>query len=315
MLLAKLVAFPTAAIMMVVGAAGMDMEYEGEVDIYSGLPASGSAAETSQKVALSSGVTYDRTTHMFRYTTPDNSGEIECSVADGMVTTGKVSVVLPSGYPAALYLEGEELTDTDYTELTAPGAYSLVLTGPDSQSQLLSFEIVAEKTGALNFYQMPSGFKLTKAARESESIAVIGKDSVDMSEEGYYQITYRCNATGVDYYLNVQVDHTPPQVSLEGLRTDGTAKNPVKITGLSDSDRVYLTLNEKQISVPMEKTLKTPGEYHLSVTDEAGNNVTEDFTIEFYLNMQGLVFTLLAVGVAAAVFIYMYISKKRLKVR
>ena len=314
MLIPKLFAFPMAAV-MVAGSSGMDMDYQGEVDIYTGRPITDTAAESSQQtVAISEGVTYDRSAHMFSYSMPDNSGMVKSSVADGMVTTGKVSIELPSGFSAALYCDGEETDGVDYTAIADPGGYALVVTGTETQLQLLSFQIIPEKTGALNSFQLPKGFKLTRVALDNEPKNMIGKTEVDMKAEGYYEITYRCTATGIDYNLNVEVDHTPPMLVLEGVK-DGIAHGPVVISGMDAKDSVYLTLDENKISVPMENKLKTPGKYHITVTDDAGNQVSEDFEIEFYLNMQGVVFTLLAVGVAAAIFIYMYVSKKRLKVR
>ena len=87
------------------------------------------------------------------------------------------------------------------------------------------------------------------------------------------------------------------------------------ISGVAPEDSVWLSYEDKQISVPDDYKLTSPGKYYISVTDDAGNVFSQSFEIKFYLNMQGLIFTLLAVGVAAAVFLYMYISKRRLKVR
>ena len=140
------------------------------------------------------------------------------------------------------------------------------------------------------------------------------RDSIDMRKEGKYQITYRCAATAIDYNLNLTVDHTPPQIVLEGV-ANGVASNPVKIQGISSGDSVSLYREGQKIPVPEEDTLKSPGKYRLSVTDDAGNTTTVEFEIQFYLNMQGLIFTLLVVGVIIATAVYMYTSKKRLRVR
>ena len=61
--------------------------------------------------------------------------------------------------------------------------------------------------------------------------------------------------------------------------------------------------------------LKTPGKYELTVTDKAGNAVTESFEIGMYLNAQGLWFTLLAAAVLISAGVYMYLARKRLRVR
>lgn len=297
-------------------AAAADLDYEGEIDIYSGLPVSDAAADAAQQtVSVSDGVTYDRSAHMFSYMIPDQSGVIQSSVADGMITTESVSIVLPSGFSADLYRNGDKTEDLDYTAINQIGSYTLVVTGPEAQYQLLSFQIVAEKTGAVNVFEMPAGFQLTKVVLNGEPQRVAMTNSVDMATEGSYQITYRCAAIGIDYNLNITVDHTPPQVVLNGIGADGYARNPVSISGISAVDSAVLTRDDNKIKMPHGNTIKSPGKYKLIVTDDAGNVFSKEFTILFYLNMQGLIFTLLAVGVAAAVGIYMYISNKRLKVR
>ena len=315
MLISKLLAFP-AAVMLALNSAGIDMDYEGAIDPFSGLPVSSSNEENAQQtVYVSDGVSYDRNTHMFSYMIPDKSGSVKSSVADGMITTDRVSIEIPSGFAASLFRDGEELVDTDYSEVAASGSYALVVTGTDAQYQLFAFTIVNEKTGAIDSYRLPSGFKLTQLVLDGNSQGTVGKESVDLTTEGYYNITTRCNATGVDYNLNVEIDHTPPMIALEGVSSEGEAHSAVTISGVAPEDSVWLSYEDKQISVPDDYKLTSPGKYYISVTDDAGNVFSQSFEIKFYLNMQGLIFTLLAVGVAAAVFLYMYISKRRLKVR
>lgn len=314
MLMQKLLSIPIA-VMFAVNPNGIDMDYEGEIDPYTNLPISENQdTESQQTVFVSDGMTYDRKTHMFNYLLPDNSGYVQSSIADGMITTDSVSLELPAGFSAAIYCDGQELSEPDYSKIADPGSYALVVTGPEVQYQILAFTIVAKKTGAVSVYRLPSGFKLTKLIRDGEQLNTMTASSVDFSTEGAYEITCRCNATGVDYNLNVEIDHTPPQVILNGV-ANGEAHGPVTIEGIVKTDTAKLSLNGNKVSIPLDYQLKSPGKYHLSVQDDAGNVFSQDFEIMFYLNMQGLVFTLLAVGVAAAVFLYMFISKRRLKVR
>ena len=318
MLLSRLLALPMA-LFIAANAAGMDMDYEGEIDIITGLPVTDSVAEdtaSQQTVFLADGVSYDRTAHKFSYSTPDKSGYIRSSVADGMITTDTVSVEIPDGLSVSLYCEGEPQPETDTSNIVDPGGYALVLTNADAQYQLLSFQIVPEKTGAVTSFEMPSGFSLQSLEIDGEQRETAGKSSVDMQTDGKYRVTYRCDATGIDYNLSLTVDHTPPAITLEGV-TDGTAKGPVTVNGIEKSDQVTVTRDKTRLTEPLLLTnvLKTPGNYRIVVTDDAGNMTVEDFTIRFYLNSQGLIFTLIALAAFAGVIIYMYVSKKRLKVR
>lgn len=314
MLLSKLLAIPAAAL-VAVNSTGMDMDYEGEIDPFTDLPVSqGQINESQQTVFVSDGVTYDRETHMFSYQIPDKSGYVQSSIANGMITTESVSLILPEGFSAVIYCDGEEKADLDTSDISAPGNYALVVTGLDVQYQLLSFIIVSEKTGAISSYEMPSGFRLTKLVLNGEQVIVSNPAAADLSAEGEYEVTVTCTATGVSYNLNVMLDHTPPEITLQGV-TDGEAHGPVVISGVQPEDSVNLTMDGKKVSVPSDNKLTSPGKYSIIVRDDAGNVFSQDFEIAFYLNMQGLIFTLLAVGVAAAIFLYMFISKKRLKVR
>ena len=318
MLLSRLLALPMA-LFIAANAAGMDMDYEGEIDIVTGLPVTGSTAgdtSSQQTVFLADGVSYDRTAHMFSYSTPDKSGYIRSSIADGMITTGNASVEIPDGLSVVLYREGEAQPEMDTSNIVDPGGYALVLTNTDAQYQILSFQIVPEKTGEITSFEMPSGFSLQSLEIDGELCDTAGKSSVNMQTDGKYGVTYRCDATGIDYNLSLTVDHTPPEVNLEGV-TDGVAKGPVTVTGIEKSDQVTVTRDNTKLTEPLllSNVLKTPGNYRLVVTDDAGNMVVKDFTIRFYLNSQGLIFTLITLAAFAGIIIYMYVSKKRLKVR
>lgn len=316
MLLSKLSAF-LLALSMSVSAADVDMDYEGEIDIITGRPAVSENAENSvssqQTVAVSDTVTYDRKSHLFSYALPNTSGVVQSNVADGMITTSPVNLIIPNGVSVSLYRNGEVQDDTDPENIVTPGGYAVVVTQQDFQQQILSFTIVSELTNSISLFQMPSGFQLTRLDIDGMAQTVNGQTSVDMTEDGKYRIAYRCIATGIDYNLNVEVDHTPPAVILDGV-VNGYAQGPVTISGFSKEDKVEVTSGGEKVTL-INYTLKSPGTYHISVKDKAGNTLEQDFEIQFYLNSQGLIFTLLTVAVAVAVFLYMYISKKRLKVR
>jgi len=127
-------------------------------------------------------------------------------------------------------------------------------------------------------------------------------------------MTYRCNLTGIDYGLEVEIDHTPPSFTLDGV-TDGSARGPVTVKDYSKDDSFRVLLNGENYKFPADGVLSLPGTYELTASDDAGNTVTEKFEIKFYLNYQGLLFGLLFLAVAAAAIGYMIWSRKKLRVR
>lgn len=320
MFVAKLLAFPLSLVISA-SAAGVDMDYEGEVDVFTGEPVytSDSDEESSNQqsvVRVTDGVNYDYEQNMYIYTVPDSGGQtVSSNVADGMITRDPVSISVDNGVTAELYLDGTLLEDIDYNDIFQYGSYSLVVRGVDSETQLFTFTIVAEKTGLLNSYQIPDGFELTEVTIEDEAQNLPENKIVKMKKEGQYQISYRCKASGVEYGLKVIVDHTPPAVKLEGVGENDKAKGAVTVSGIEEGDLVSLLKDGKDYSLSSSGVIKMPGNYQLTVTDDAGNTFEKEFQIRFYLDRQGLWFGALAAAVIIAAVVYMVMARKRLRVR
>ena len=314
MLAARLLGLALAAVMSVGTVGGVDMDYEGEVDIYTGSPVSSENTEGQRTVTLADGGLYNHSTRMFVYNVPNSNLSIYSSVANGMIVRGPVRLEYDSGLNARLYLDGEEDENMDLDNLTKTGSYSLVVSGADVEQQMLTFTIIPEKTGALNNYKLPLGFDLTEITVSGIPKEITDVGNADMSENGEYIISYHCNLTGVDYGLNVTVDHIPPEITLEGVE-NGVARGPVTVKDDDGSDSLTVLLDGESITYPSDGRLTLPGKYEVTVTDDAGNSIVESFEIQFYLNYQGLLFGLLFLAVIGAAIAYMVWSRKNLRVR
>lgn len=342
MFLSRLFAVSMAVLLSVwaalpVFAADVNIDYEGELDLITGKPVTEEKTADNQTITMMTGVSYDRKMHKYLYSVPNSTETVSCSVADGMVTTGNVLLSVPSGIRAELYKNGvkygeeenkkedeeddsseeEKKQEIDLSSLTIKeaGAYSLVLSTADSKRQFLTFSIVKEKTGAMKVFQVPDGFTLINVSINEENQRFsVGANTVDMSREGDYVISYRCETIGVNNSFAVTVDHTPPQVTFEGIN-NGVAKNPVAIAGVEKSDTVEVLRDGHEMKISKDNIIRSPGKYIVTVTDDAENSVTEEFEIKFYLNEQGWVFAAIIIFVIAAGVTYMIVSKKRLRVR
>lgn len=318
MFIFKLLSLPLS-LLLSVSSAGVDMDYEGEIDLFTGEPVGTTqeeeADQSSDVVKVSDGVVYSYEQNLYTYTVADSSGlTVSSNVANRMITTGSVYLNVDSGLTSELYLDGEILEDADYSDLTLTGNYALVINGNDSQTQLLTFTIVPEKTGMISSYQLPDGFELVEVAFDDEEQQFNDKKIAKLKKDGSYLISYRCNSTGVEYALKVEIDHTPPTVELDGVE-DGKAKGAVTVSGIEDGDTVAMTRDGSEYKLPTDGVLKMPGKYSLSVTDDAGNTVTDDFVIKFYLDRQGLWFGILAAAVIISAITYMVMARKKLRVR
>ena len=80
MLAARLLGLALAAVMSVGTVGGVDMDYEGEVDIYTGSPVSSENTEEQGTVTLADGGLYNHSTRMFVYNVPNSNLSIYSSV-------------------------------------------------------------------------------------------------------------------------------------------------------------------------------------------------------------------------------------------
>ena len=89
-----------SAALPVFAATDVNIDYEGEIDPITGEPVTEEKTANNQIVTMMTGVSYDRKKQKYLYSVPNSTETISCSVADGMVTTDKVLLSVPSGIHA-----------------------------------------------------------------------------------------------------------------------------------------------------------------------------------------------------------------------
>ena len=290
---------------------------EVRLDPFTGLPVDESGtiayddANQSRK-EVANGIYYDYTYGSYVYPIGTGLIEITSNVADGMIVNEPVIINVPTELMTVLYQDGNEVAFEGNT-VKSPGEYTLMASVDGTQKTVMSFTIISSATGRIEGYNMPSGFHVKSATCDGQDIQWTTR-YVPMSLEGVYSIEYACDRTDINYFLNVRVDHTPPQVVLEGVKEDGKARGPVTITGLTESDRVAITKDGEEFKTISNK-LTQSGKYRVIVTDNADNRVTYDFTIMIYLDVNGIAFFIIIAAVIGAVVAYILIQRKNLKVR
>ncbi len=319
---AKFLVVPIALAMCVGVTDQIDPDYNGEVDLISGeaVTESDDGEINSPYVAIpmdngGANAVYDMKNAVYRYTCPGCHNTIVSTIADGLLTNSKVSISHEKGEPLKLFRNGEEVDNADLSNISAPGRYSVVVTGVNVEHSIMSFSIAGKKSSEYTDYRLPSGFDFTEVVYNDEKMELKDLSKVELSEDGKYEIAYRCIATGVRYNLELNVDHTPPQFTLQGV-SDYSAGGPVTIVDEDKSDSITVLFNDGGAQkAPSDGVLTAPGRYTVIVTDDAGNTVSEDFEIRFYLNVQGWIFALLLIAAIVAVIVFMKYSKKNLRVR
>lgn len=293
-------------------ASGADFDYEGPIDMFTGAPIpENGGQDTTQRVNISDGSVYDRSTGYYIYAV--DNGSVSVSVADGMIVAGDVTFSISENANVKLYKDGEPLDEFPGL-VNAPGSYAVISGDTGSDGQIMGFRVIGQITGAINQYNMPSGFSVSGVTIDGND-AAYDYGVVDMTTEGVYNIKYICSDNGITYTLNVTIDHTPPQVTFEGLDENDRAKGPVTITGLQEGDTVSVISGNEVKKLNLNSQITESGDYRVVVTDAAGNSVERQFKILVYLNLQAWMFfgfiLLLIVGMAIA----LTLTRKNLRVR
>lgn len=284
--------------------------YSGPIDSFTGVPLGATEGDIGgNRIVINDYTGYDRDRHLFFSRT--SSQEILSNVADGMVTTESVSLIIPDAFLCRLYCDGQPVDDVDYLNISTPGAYVLQ-ENSISQQEILRFTIVNHATGKISRLEMPEGFVI-KSCLCDGAPQEFASSYADMAKEGEYLISYYCPVTEGRFNLNIVIDHTPPTLALEAVNEKGQAHGPVDISDLEPEAKIGILFDNQQIDYSQELT--RPGSYYIVLEDEAGNRNTYQFIIRIYFNLGSMIFVVIIMTVAIGVGVYVLYSRKHVRVR
>jgi hypothetical protein len=311
------------SLMMQTTGMAIDLDYSGPINSFTGEPANESGVSGGgDMVPITSGVYYDRVERAYIYDLGGASGaNIASNVMDGMVVNETVYIEPSQDLDVRLYRGGNPVEDADLTMIETPGQYALeARVQGERYVRIMSFTIVGATTGLVSVYPMPAGFviknvELNVKGENGEWVAAQpnwDRSKVSMSEDGAYRVQYECARNGLSYNLQTIIDHTPPALALENV-VNGLAKGPVDISDLEEGCKIGITLNGGRMGYREELTLN--GDYEIIVQDEAGNVTHYSFTILPYFDLNSWIFFGLVILVIAGTGGYLYLERKRVRVR
>lgn len=245
------------------------------------------------------------------YVNASASQAVRSNIADGMITEQTVSISSDAGVALEVYLNGERLQSISGGTFQTSGEYVVMYVGGTVPERLFSFTIVPKLCNSVTGYILPNGFEFTEATLNGEPIS-FENNYIKFSEEGNYDIHYRCIKTNVSYQLLLTTDFTGPVLSLENVK-EGKAQGPVDISEAKNAAHLTIYHNGEQIT--RKDVLTESGEYHIELADEAGNKTTYTFTILIYFDGNSWLFFLLILGSCVSIVIYLVHSRKHLRVR
>jgi len=294
----------------------LDPDYTGELDPVTNEALDLVTGNTTERTALSDTMYFDWSTHDYVYPVDNSLLEVHANVADGMIVTTPVYVSAddPS---VSVYRDGTEIK-SELSNLREPGDYTVSVNGGGGSLRLLDFSIVGSATNSIHSFSAPDSFYIVSATRDDQSVYQ-GRYELDMEEEGVYSIEYICGPTDRVYDLEIVIDRTPPELTLQAkLDSKGRARSAVSFSGLEDSDDIVLFKDgvrvQPRIMADGSGQILDSGNYVMRVYDAAGNMREYQFTIMVYFNTGTWVFLLSVLAVIGAVIAYVVIKRKRLRI-
>lgn len=255
---------------------------------------------------------YDSSENAFLYYVNTETLQVlRCTVADGMITNQAVTIKADAGVALAVYLNGNRLEGAYSGTFETPGEYVVMYVGGTVTERVLSFTIVPSLCNYVTAYVLPAGFEITEVSLDGTSL-LYEKNYIKLTDEGEYNIHYRCIRTDIPYQLVVRTDFTGPILHLEEV-TDGTARGPVDISEAKLAAEINIYHNGERIS--KKYILTESGEYLIELADEAGNKTTYSFTILIYFDGNSWLFILILLASVVILVVYLIHSRRHLRVR
>ncbi len=244
---------------------------------------------------------YDSASGIYEVTF-ENGRTLAANVPEGYVGPGAVELSVSEGR-VKLYRDDQPVEFTQGQSLTEPGYYRL-----EADGQPWSF-VIASAVRQMDSYPAPAGMAITGAALDGEPRKLSSDRYVSMKEDGLYQI-FMTGEDREELEVFLKKDTQAPQVQV--AVTGGTAD----IQYLSDDvETIVLEKNGEVQSGFSGYAIKDPGAYRLTVSDEAGNVSSQEFTVRYRLNIYAVAAIVLILLVAAGVVVFVMHMKKNVKVR
>ena len=201
------------------------------------------AAQIDIPLHIAGNTYYDTVEKSFLYYVNASASQaVRSNIADGMITEQTVSISSDAGVALEVYLNGERLQSISGGTFQTSGEYVVMYVGGTVPERLFSFTIVPKLCNSVTGYVLPNGFEFTEATLNGEPIS-FENNYIKFSEEGNYDIHYRCIKTNVSYQLLLTTDFTGPVLSLDNVKEGKEGRIVAKMNSLCDP-KIMLALYE-----------------------------------------------------------------------
>lgn len=265
-----------------------DVTYSGELDPRTGLPVG--RGESSGSYYPLRGEEYGYDQNQRSYTNRLGSRSFLSSIPNGAVLSKnqitKVSFTLPVGLTGTLYRNGDQVGDADLTNIADPGSYLLeVRSSSSSDSVTFPFTILNQLTNSLTEISLPDGFTFEYVRLNGDGLTPTYDNYLELLEDGDYDLCWSCPDIGQSYTVSFTLDTAAPTLALPEV-TDRQAHSAVTLEDLEEGAYILVESGGETSTIVSSSTvIRNPGQYVLTVYDQAGNSTRYDFVIHMYLNL------------------------------
>ncbi len=231
-------------------------------------------------------LSWDAGRKVFRYTFPDGVWFETNIPAGGWSRSAARITADDSLHIYQIYKDGEVEGIGNGTAFNETGGYELILRDNELGSRgtaayyaVMSFRLYKDETLCLSRVNSPMGLKLVSVKRDGESEAVEDADSIQLEKDGRYELEYADGTGTVCWRMEFVRDTTPPQLRFSVPVDEGPVREDVSFAPSELDARVRLERNGSETTASLN-IIRVNGNYHMEVSDRAGNCREYDFTVE-----------------------------------
>lgn len=202
--------------------------------------------------------------------------------------------------------DGEQVVYSLGDEIAEAGTYTLVLTDKLGNQSAITFTVVNPLVQKFeyNFDETPGFEKVTVNGEDKR----LNYGTLELYEDGVYEIAVYAN--GKTYTFVVEVDHTAPAITLEGVESGSATKGGVVISEVSEEATMKVYKDGIEIEYELGDELKEIGQYKIVVEDKCGNVAEYNFEILYSMNGGAVALIVIGVLVIAGVVVAVVLGKK-----
>ncbi len=201
------------------------------------------------------------------------------------------------------------------------GSYILTLADEVGNIAVVSFDIFNDPMQAFTYvskgeYALYQVWYYIEGVRQPSNGIMLNEEGYQefaFFEEGRYDVELLHVPTNTYFTYELEIDNTPPAVTLVGDMENGVTRSDLRLEGLERDNVVEIWINGELVDTyrigtnPESPVLKKPGDYRVVIRDLAGNETVHTFVREFTTNTAANVLIclmMLSVAVGCALFLH-----------